>query len=324
MKTSVGVLIVNWNSGGLLRRCLDALAAQTVQARRVLVIDNASGDGSEQAAEGREGVELLRMSENLGFARGNNLGVERLSDCEWIALLNPDAFAEPEWLESLLVATRRNPEIRSFASRQLLADTPSVLDGAGDVYSVAGLAWRRHHGREAAQVGLADEQVFGPCGAAALYRRDAFLEVGGFDDTYFCYFEDVDLAFRLRLRGYSSLYVANAVVHHVGSALTGVRSDFAVFHGHRNLVWTFFKNMPAPMLVQYLPHHLLLNLVSLLVLVARGQAVTGFRSKWAALLGLRAALRARRAVQRRRRASSRDLRAAMTRGLGAFGVGRRG
>ena len=166
-------------------------------------------------------------------------------------------------------------------------------------------------------------EIFGPCAAAGLYRRAAFLEVGGFDASYFCYFEDVDLAFRLRLRGYRSRYVPEAVVHHVGSALSGYRSDFAVFHGHRNLVWTFFKDMPTPLLALYLPHHLAMNLAAVLVAARRGQGPVALKAKAAAIRGLPRVLRARRSAQRSRIAGALEVRAAMVRGLRAFGLGRK-
>jgi GT2 family glycosyltransferase len=320
--TTVGVLIVNWNSGTLLARCLDALRDQTRKPDRILVVDNASDDGSERTALGRDGVDLLRMPRNLGFAEANNLGVSKLSDCEWVALLNPDAFAEPTWLEALVANAGSDPEVASYASRQILADQPDLLDGCGDVYGVTGLAWRRDHGRKTDSAGLVSEEVFGACGAAALYRRATFTACGGFDARYFCYFEDVDLAFRMRLRGYRCVYVATAIVRHVGSALTGVRSDFAVFHGHRNMVWTFFKDMPAGLLILYLPHHILMNLASLVVLGARGQGGTAMRAKWAALVGLKGILSSRGSIQRENRVSAWRLRESMAKGFRSFGLGR--
>ena len=319
---AVGVLIVNWNSGPLLARCLDALALQTLPPARVLVVDNASSDGSEAAAAGRTGVEVLTMPSNLGFAEANNLGVDRLSDCDWVALLNPDAFAEPNWLSALMAEAGKDPDVAALGSCQLMAGDVSTLDGTGDMYSVAGLAWRRHHGAPASVARDDSRDIFGPCAAAALYRRDAFVQLGGFDRTFFCYFEDVDLAFRLRSRGYRCVYVPEAVVRHVGSALSGFRSDFAVFHGQRNMVWTFVKNMPASLLALYLPHHVLVNLVGVGVLALRGQGQTALRAKWAALRGIKDVLRARRRIQAERRASASDLRRAMIRGIRAFGVGR--
>ena len=112
---------------------------------------------------------------------------------------------------------------------------------------MSGWAWQRGHGQRIGRVDdpEAAEEVFAPCAAAALYQRDAFQEVGGFDESYFCYFEDIDLGFRLRLAGHRCLYVPQAVALHLGAATAGRESDFAVYHAHRNLVWTYVKNMPA-------------------------------------------------------------------------------
>jgi GT2 family glycosyltransferase len=132
----------------------------------------------------------------------------------------------------------------------------------------------------------------------------------------------VDLAFRLRLAGHRCLYVPDAVVRHVGSASSGRRSDFAVYHGHRNLVWTFVKNMPAPLLALYWPHHLLLNVAGLAWFTLRGQGRPIFRAKADALRGLPRVLRQRREIQAARRASSRELRRAMVGGWRGFGLGR--
>jgi GT2 family glycosyltransferase len=169
------------------------------------------------------------------------------------------------------------------------------------------MAWRRDHGvRVEAGHALPDE-IFGPCAAAAMYSRAALDEVGGFDERYFCYHEDVDLAFRLRLRGHRCRYVPDAVVDHVGSGITGRRSDFSTYHGHRNLVWTYVKNMPAPLFWLFLPLHLLLNLASIFVFGLRGQGGVILRAKRDALAGLGEAIRQRRAIHAGRRVSLRAL-----------------
>ena len=171
----------------------------------------------------------------------------------WIVLLNPDAFPEPDWLECLVAAAERHSEFSFFGCRMLLADTPELLDGTGDVHHVSGMCWRRDY-RVPTALGVAEaDEIFGPCAAAALYSRRALDEVGGFDEAYFCYHEDVDLAFRLRLRGHRCRYVPEAVVRHVSSGIAGVRSDFATYHGERNLVWTYFKDTPAVLFWSYLP-----------------------------------------------------------------------
>jgi GT2 family glycosyltransferase len=304
-------VVVNWNAGEWLRRCLESLAAQERRPDRVIVVDNASTDGSTDAAVRLfPRVEVLRLPTNAGFAAANNRALEACRDCDLMALLNPDAFAAPAWLARLEAAAVRNPGHAAFASRMLMADDPRILDGAGDAYHVSGLTWRAGHGTEAPSSD-APREVFSPCAAAALYRRDALDDAGGFDERYFCYVEDVDLGFRLRLRGHRCLYVPEAVVHHVGSGTTGRGSDFTTYHGHRNLVWTFFKDMPGPLLALHLLPHLVLNLATIAWFASHGRARLILRTKWDALRGLPAVLADRRRVQRGRRVSSRQIRAAM-------------
>jgi GT2 family glycosyltransferase len=315
----VAVVIVNLNGGKLIRRTLDALALQSLAPARVIVVDNASTDGSTESLDrSYESVELIRLEQNAGFAGGNNVGIRAADDCDWIVLLNPDAFPEPPWLETMLRTAERHPEYSFFGSSLVLADDPTRLDGTGDVYHVGGLAFRRDHGRPVAKVKRESGEIFSPCAAAALYRRDALLEVGGFDESYFCYLEDLDLAFRLRFRGHRCLYVPEAVCLHMGSALTGRTSDFTIYHSHRNLVWTFVKNMPRPLLWLYLPQHLLVNVVAVLAYSVLGQGRAILSSKRDALRGLPRVLAERHALQRERKVGARDLRRLMGKGLEAY------
>ena len=302
------VVIVNHNAGTLLDRCLTAVAAQTRRAARVMVVDNASASVPRDATMRRfPWVEWVCLEANMGFAAANNLAARMADDCEFLALLNPDAFPEPDWLAALLAAAARYPECAAFGSVQRDAAHPDRLDGTGDVYHVSGIAWRRDHRRPATARLCEGGEIFSPCAAAALYRRTAFLDAGGFDEDFFCYFEDVDLGFRLRLRGHTCRHVAEAVVLHVGSATSGRQSAFATYHSHRNLVWTFVKDMPGPLLWLLLPAHLLLTLVTLAVLAARGQGGVAWRAKRDALRGLRPMLAKRRAIQDGRRADSMTL-----------------
>ena len=260
------------------------------------------------------GVDLIALDRNVGFAAANNIGAASVADCDWLAFLNPDAFPEPEWLDRLSEAVDRHPGIAMFASELRMAADPSRLDGAGDAYHVSGLPWRIAHGERAPTDDAEPREVFAPCAAAALVRRDAFDEVHGFDPSFFCYLEDVDLAFRLRLRGHRCLYVPGAVVHHVGFGTTEPRSAFALYHGHRNLVWAWVKNMPGWWVWLYAPQHLLLTLVSLVRFSAIGHTRTIIRAKVDALFGMRRALSERRRVQRTRTARGGEVVAAMTRG----------
>lgn len=306
----VSLIIVNWNAGELIKKTLSALKNQTYPIDEVIVVDNASTDSSADDLEKWcPGVKVVRLNENIGFAAANNYAARLVADeCNWIALLNPDAIPETAWLESLVDAVKKYSGYAFLGSRLLMTNEPATIDGTGDIYHVSGLVWRDGHGVKADASEAAVTEIFSPCAAAALYRRDAFLEANGFDDDFFCYVEDVDLGFRLRLLGYRCLYVPYSVVRHVGSATTGSQhSDFAVYHGHRNLVWTYVKNMPGLLFWLFLPLHLALNFVTCIYFLWMGQGRTIFRSKRDALKGLAEMWRKRRSIQSCRRASVIDI-----------------
>jgi GT2 family glycosyltransferase len=314
---TVAVFVINWNGGSMLKRCLTSLLAQRRSPDHVVVVDNASRDDSlSLAAAELRGMQLIRLDSNSGFARGNSVAATAASTYDTFALLNPDAFAEPGWLEALVGAAEASgPDIAAFASQMRFESDPSRLDGAGDAYHVSGRAWRNGHGERVMDWPARSQEVFAACAAAALYRREAFEAVGGFDERYFAYFEDVDLGFRLRLQGYRCRYVPEAVVRHVSSGMSGYRSDFAVYHGERNMVWTYVKDMPSPLFWRYLPQHLLLNLTALAFYPWRGQGKVAFRAKIDALRHLKSVLSDRKRIQRSRRVDVDALRDDLTHGV---------
>lgn len=303
--STTSVVIVNWNGERFLERCLNAILAQTVKPLEIIFVDNASTDRSLEIVARYPTVRLIAQKQNTGFAHANNLAVQSTTDdTQWIALLNPDAFADPSWLESLLDAARHNHGFDVFGSNLINEADPNILDGLGDTYHLSGLAWRAGQGRQINYGAKLYQEIFSPCAAAALYRRSAFLAVGGFDTDYFCYLEDVDLGFRLRLAGYKAMQVTQSVARHVGSGTTGGQhSDFSVYHGHRNLVWTFVKNMPGLLFWLLLPLHLLLNLIAIIWFSARGKGRVILRAKMDAVRGLPAMWRKRQLIQSTRVAS---------------------
>jgi GT2 family glycosyltransferase len=310
----ISVLIVTWNSARYLPRCLDSLARQTFRDFEVVIVDNASSDDALLDVEQKYPqltFSITKLDANRGFSVGNNVGA-RLARGRWLALLNADAFPEPDWLEQFMRAAANHPDFSFFASRQIQANQPDLLDGEGDTYHVSGLAWRRGYGRPVYPAGP-PEEVFSPCGAAALFNRADFLAVDGFDEDFFAYHEDVDLGFRLRLSGKRCLYVPQAVVHHIGSASSSKKSDFSMYYGHRNLVWSYIKNMPGWLFWAYLPLHLAANLALTLFYSLRGRSSVFWCAKRDAVLGLPKFLRKRQAIQRKRVASPAALHAAMSR-----------
>ena len=306
--TKTVVIIVNFNGKEFINRCLESLQSQVFLNFKTVVVDNCSDDRSVDGLEERfPGVEVMRLQENMGFAAANNYAIKKAEDFQWVALLNPDAIAEPDWLANLHIAAEKKPQYSFFGSKLIKESSSGQLDGTGDIYHLCGLAWRRDHGATEKQTSRLAEEIFSPCAAAAMYRRDIVLEVGGFDERFFCYFEDIDLAFRLRLLGHRCLYVPNAKVGHFGSAIAGRGSDFAVYHGHRNMVWAYLKNMPSELLWRGLPQHILVNLASLIWFSLHGQAGPIFRAKMDALLGLRQTIKQRKSIQKNTKVTSKNL-----------------
>lgn len=313
----VSIILVTWNSKSHLAHCLSLLSKQTFQDFEIIIIDNGSTDGAVDGIHKQFldlAITVEKRETNLGFAAANNIGA-RLARGKWIALLNADAYPEPDWLENLLRAAEKKPEFTAFSSRQLQVHAPHLLDGAGDAYHISGLAWRNSYNLPADHNGLEEREIFSPCAAAAMYLREEFLAIGGFDEDYFSYFEDVDLGFRLRLNGAKCLYVHDAVVHHVGSASTGKRSDFSVYYGYRNMIWTFFKNMPSPYFELFLPLHLITLSFFVGYLVLRGQGNPIFRAIFDAARGLPKMLAKRKRIQKNIRVKPGKLLSTMSTGL---------
>ena len=295
------VIIVNYNGEAWLTRCVESLINQSMPDFEAFIIDNGSKDGSIAALPDLDDrFEIIELGENTGFAAANNIGAKR-AKADWIALLNPDAFARPDWLENLLAETKQAPSIKMVGSLQYMALEPGILDGAGDYYHAFGLAWRGGFGHPATAVPDQAIEAFGPCGAGALYERAEFLRLDGFDERFFCYHEDVDLAFRLQLAGGRCLQSVTAIIDHVSSGVSGRASDFAVYHGTRNRIWTFFKNMPWPLLIFLAPIHLALNLFVLTWSLFRPvRFKPTFRGMRHGFAGLGAVWKQRRDVQSQR------------------------
>jgi N-acetylglucosaminyl-diphospho-decaprenol L-rhamnosyltransferase len=192
-----------------------------------------------------------------------------------------------------------------FGSTQFDATDPAIVDGFGDLFSGFGLAWKAVGGRPASELPQEDCEVFSPCGAAALYASRTFAQAGGFDESFFCYLEDVDLGFRLRLQGERCVQVRRAEVLHIGSALAGRMSEFSVFHSYRNRIWLIVKNVPWALLPFVVFLHIPATVFPL-CLRPRSYRSVALRDIWAGITGLFGAVRSRSDVQTRRVIGSLD------------------
>ena len=307
------VLVVNWNGRALLERCLPALAAQTLDDFEVVVVDNGSTDGSAELIERLcPGAVVVRAPTNLGFARGNNLGLPRCRG-RYVALLNNDCVAEPSWLERAVAAAEASGS-GMVATQQLRAHRPETIDSAGITLDRAAIAWDRGGGASADRAIHAP--LFGPSGGAALYRRELLDDVGFFEGALEMYYEDVDLAWRARLRGWRCAEAADARVLHLGSASAGRNSARKRFLLGRNKLWVAARCYPSE---RYLAAVIAYDVMALAgyVIGAPGHAV-GADARRAAIAGRLAALRGlgprlaeRRAIQSQRTAAVDDVLDAM-------------
>lgn len=307
MSPRVVVIVVNWNGKRFLKRCLGLLFAQSYQAFEVILVDNGSTDGSVSFVEERfPQVRLIANEANRGFAAANNQAI-RVSDSEFVVTLNNDTEVSAEWLGELVAAADTDQKVGSCASRMLFAHRPEMINSAGIALDRAGIAWDWRGGERDDPKDLEPVEVFGACAGAALYRRSMLDEIGLFDEDFFAYLEDVDLAWRAQWAGWRSLSVPTARVlhYHSGTALEG--SPFKNRMLGRNKVWMIAKNYPWPQLLWYLPVILLYDVGSLpYTLIWRGDCEP-LRGRLEGLMQVRTALAKRRATAQVKKLPGREI-----------------
>jgi GT2 family glycosyltransferase len=295
----VSVVIVNWNGKKLLSDCLNGLRAQTFQPFSVIFVDNGSKDGSIDFVNRHyPEVDTIPLSENIGFSAANNLAIKTVKT-EYVALINNDAVAHPQWLTHLLEGLKSHSEAGFAASKMLFYDKPETIDRVGDAYTRAGAGLLRGRSLSASYFNK-EELIFGACAGAALYRTRMLEEIGLFDEDFFLLYEDVDLSFRAQLRGYKCLYVPKAIVYHKGSASIVHDSSISVYYSHRNLEWVYIQNMPASLLIRTFWRHAIYNLAAFAYFSTNGHAKDFLKAKWDALMGLNKSMKKRRNAQRNR------------------------
>ena len=250
MKASI--VIPNLNGAGWLRDSIESVWAQTEQDFELIIIDNGSTDESLAIARsyvGRPGYTLVENQTNTGFSAAVNTGIG-LAKGEYVVLFNNDAFAQPDWLAQLIAMADAEP--RAFAVQSLMIRhfDRELADDAGDYVTWMGFACKTGDGRRASRY-TKTKRIFSACGGASLYRKSILDEIGGFDENFFAYFEDVDLSWRANNAGYQNVLCPAARCYHICGASTGAvkYNAFKSQQSGRNSILLPLKNEPLLMLI---------------------------------------------------------------------------
>ncbi|HPM25866.1 MAG TPA: glycosyltransferase family 2 protein, partial [Methanothrix sp.] len=279
----ISVVVVNFNGKRFLDDCLSSLSVQTYKDYEVIVVDNASRDGSVEHIRSRfPWARIVENKVNLGSTGGNNSGI-REAEGEFIVTLNNDTSVEKDFLERL-AGPMSDPGIGMCGSKMLYPN--GKINSTGLCLSRSGASWDRGASEE--DLGQYDrqEEIFGACAGAALYRRKMLDEIGLFDEDFFIFMEDIDLTLRARCAGWRCIYVPEAIAHHLHGATAGVGSDLTVYYGNRNIMWLPAKNYPLPFLITCLPWILGRNLMALAYYTLPLPFRVVLKAKWDGLLGL--------------------------------------
>ncbi len=245
MKKTVSVIIVNYNGAHLLKECLESLRGQTYKDFEIVLVDNASTDGSVSLVKDTyPEVTVIENRENLGYGGGNNAGI-RQSHGKYVVLLNNDTKADPRWLEKLVVPVGKDNGVGMCASKIMDYYHPDIIDNTGLLIYPDGVARGRGRLEKDAGQYSREEEVLFPSGCAGLYRKDMLEEIGLFDEDFFLYVDDVDIGFRARLAGWTCIYVPEAIVYHKYSATTEPYSALKAYLVERNRIWVVMKCFPA-------------------------------------------------------------------------------
>lgn len=247
--SNVTIIIPNYNGLRYIKVCINSLSKQYFKNFNIIIVDNASQDGSVEFIKNEcPGVRLIELKENYGFSRAVNDGI-KASDNEYIVLLNNDTEVEQDWLYSLVECMERDENIFSCSSKMVRYHDRTKIDDAGDEYNILGWANKRGDGLSIDSYDR-NTNVFSSCAGAAIYRKSMLDKIGLFDESFFAYMEDVDLSYRAKIYGYKNIYCNDAIVYHIGSATSGSKyNSFKVRLAARNNIYVVYKNMPILQLI---------------------------------------------------------------------------
>ncbi|VVB88569.1 Glycosyltransferase AglI [uncultured archaeon] len=282
----VSVIIVNHNGKVFLKNCLSSLSAQSYPAFEIIFVDNGSSDGSTDYVRTEfPSARIIESKKNLGFAKGNNLGIKAAKG-ELIATLNNDTKVSSRWLEELVRIMNSNGSVGMCASKMMFLEKPGMIQSTGLCISRSGVSWDRGiYETDNGQYESVEER-FGPCAGAGLFRKKMLDEIGLFDEDFYAYLEDTDMAFRAKLAGWKCMYVPKAVVYHYHGGTGGFETDYAIYYANRNVLWNPIKNFPLLMLISSLPWIIGRNIAVVPYYIIKGHGTAILRAKIDAIRGI--------------------------------------
>lgn len=278
------IIITNYNGLSFIKDCLDSLENQIFKDFEVIFVDNNSIDNSVNfVKEHYSNVIFILNSINRGYGGGCNDGA-KASKGDYLFFLNTDTTLLPDCLLNLDEGIHLFPDYGMYAPKMIYPN--GKINSTGLCISLSGAAWDRGLGEK--DIGQYDkpDEIFGPCGGAAVFKREPFLEINGFDESFFLFMEDVDIIIRMQSAGWKCRFLPHSTVVHHHGGITGVGSDFSVYYGNRNIIWNTFKNYPDYLILLAFFFIFVRNLGSILYYGIKGRGRVVLRAKWDAIKGL--------------------------------------
>ena len=292
----ISVIIVNYNGKKFLSDCLNSIFCQRYFPFEVIMVDNGSLDGSvEYVRQNYPDVKILNQSTNLGFAGGTNAGI-RQAGGEFILTLNNDTIISPDFIDELAKPMVSDPFVGMCGSKMIFPD--GRINSTAICISRSGAAWDRGLGEHDHGQYNGVQEVFGPCAGAALYRSMMLHEIGLFDEDFFLYFEDVDLAYRARLSGWKCMYVPTAKVIHVHGGTNQPGSDISMYYVNRNILWIVVKNFPSRALIMFIPWIIGRNIAIIPYYFFKGKGGAIIKAKVDSVKGLPRMIKKRQSIKK--------------------------
>lgn len=293
------VIILNWNGLQHIEECLNSVINQTYENYEIIFVDNASTDASVEFVKTKfPSIKIIVNDKNYGFAKGVNIGIKHAKG-EYILLLNNDAIADKNWISELIKAAELNDKIGMVASKILLYTERDKINCTGTSIHTNGAAMLRDYYKKDTQ-STEIEEVFGPNGAACLFKRELFKNVGYYDEDYFMYSEETDLAWRARIAGWKCVYNPRAIAYHKFSVERSLR-EFSVRYNLRNTIWTFFKNFSLYYQIRFLPKHIFYLVFFVVLYFISRKSIVPLKAVFEGLKGLPKIVNKHHEVQRLRK-----------------------